>query len=1025
MRERLFFPNTLCPAAILLGISLVTGCSSSSNVKSVPRTEAEIVAAVYQRVSTFLEQCVNGCGLSLDPGSAVDSVFFDDTGTRITIEFNDSFAQIPFREGNVAAIRQLIPEYLGENFESFEIDVRAGNILLAELIPNIYRSDVGSIDSSRRPRMTTPAQTPPHVINISRPVAPISGLQGRHIAIWPSHGWYFEARENRWEWQRARLFQTVEDILPMSFVARYLAPMLERAGARVYLPRERDPQYNEAIVDNDGESVMSRGKYLESDNLAPAYRRWATGINPGFAGGDGMLRGADNPFLKGTYRLITTDSVTTASAAWIPDIPENGDYAVYVSYAKLANAASDARYTVHHLGGETTFLVNQTMGSATWTYLDTFRFGRGVDSEVGMVTLENESSEPGKLISGDAVRFGGGRGNVIRGSAASGRPRFTEAARYYMQFSGMPDTLVYNVTGTLNDYVDDYRGRAEWVNFLRGAPSGPNKERSHSGLGIPIDVSLAFHTDAGIADDRTIGTLMIYSSEGYEAERSFPDGMSRLANRDLGDIMQTQIVDDLRVLYDSTWSRRSIWDRDYSEAVRPNVPGILLELLSHQNFTDMKFALDPAFRSDVSRSVYKALLRFISFQYGLPYTVQPLPVRALAIGEVSSESFVLTWQPRSDPLEPTAEPTGYVVYRRRGDSGFDTGVYTNDNTMSFKALDPGVVYSFRVAATNEGGESATSEVVSMGIPEMSFAASTGGDGETKRMLVINGFDRISAPGTVDYGAFKGFSSLVDEGVADGWDVSFVGNQYDYDTSSPYLDDDAPGHGASYATFETWPRVGNTFDYAAIHGRAILSSGVAFVTASNEAVAGGDILLGAFDMVDVILGEQKRMEQAGNRRAPQYEVFSDDLKVALRRYAVNGGRLFVSGAHVGSDLHGTYSSDSDRTFSSEVLHMKFQTDHASETGRVVSPNDILLPLGTELNFNVDPSASVYRVESPDAILPQTDEGEVLLRYAESNSSAAIGFRGTGASVVFGFPFETITGDVSRAAIMSSIIHYLFR
>lgn len=1018
---------------------LFMGCAASSGVTGRLDTHAELAQAALERTNSFLEQCGSACGFSLDPQSAVDSVHIDGTQEYIIVTFNESFGQIPFREENVALILGRLQDHLGPDFRSFALQIMVGDVPLAELIPNIYRTDSSRIDVGRKPAGRSMRRTPgrSHVVNVSRPHTSTAGLQGRHIAVWPSHGWYFESSEGRWKWQRPRLFQSVEDLLPMSFVVPYLVPMLERAGARVYLPRERDPQHNEAIVDNDDSPVpdvdASRlpeparsGGYIESDNLAPGFVRWTAGENQGFSHGTGVVRGDENPFRQGTYRVVRTDSITTASAAWIPDIPEPGEYAVYISYAKLSDAVPDARYTVHHLGGETIFLVDQTMGAGTWTYLGTFRFARGVDSENGMVTLENESAYPGRAISGDGVRFGGGTGNIVRGNTTSGRPRFTEAARYYMQFSGMPDSLVFNVTGTLNDYVDDYRGRAEWVNYLRGAPSGPNADRSQSGLGIPLDVSLAFHTDAGITNsDTTIGTLMIYSRAGFETETHFPDGMSRLANRDLGDIMQTQIVRDLRLLYDSTWSRRPIWDRDYSEAVRPNIPGVLLELLSHQNFSDMKFALDPAFRFDVSRAIYKSLLRFISSQNGLPYVVQPLSVINMVIERADDDSFLLTWDPRPDTLEKTAEPAAYIVYRRQGTGGFDNGTLTNETSFPISGTMPGIVYSYRVSAVNDGGESALSEVVSMGISVSASARASLRHGGSARMLVINGFDRVAAPGTIDENAFRGFSGLVDEGVADGWDVSFVGNQYDFDFRSPYIDDDAPGHGASYATFETWPRVGNTFDYAAIHGHAILASGVSFVTASNEAVAAGELRLDRFDFADVILGEQRTTIQPGNRRGVQYQTFSDRLKSVLRTYAEGGGRLFVSGAYVGSDLNAKNANDADRSFSADILHMRFQTDHASETGRLFTPVGSFFPSGTELSFNVDPAADIYRVESPDAILPASSAGEVLFRYRESNSSAAVGRQGPGSTVVFGFPFETITGENVRAELMASIIDYLSR
>ena len=59
-------------------------------------------------------------------------------------------------------------------------------------------------------------------------------------------------------------------------------------------------------------------------------------------------------------------------------------------------------------------------------------------------------------------------------------------------------------------------------------------------LGIPIDLSLAFHTDAGITrNDTVVGTLSIFSTEDGNSARVFPDSMSRLANRDFADILQT------------------------------------------------------------------------------------------------------------------------------------------------------------------------------------------------------------------------------------------------------------------------------------------------------------------------------------------------------------------------------------------------------------------------------------------------------------------------------------------------------
>jgi hypothetical protein len=244
------------------------------------------------------------------------------------------------------------------------------------------------------------------VRNDNRAYQVTQGLQDRNIALWQSHGWYYEQRTDRWQLQRARVFTTVEDKFTLSYVIPYLAPMLERAGANVFMPRERDTQRNEVIVDND-HTDFTQGRYIEKG-------KFSSSKNSGFAYSQAVYHDGENPFQAGTYRTIKTDSEESSKAIWIPEIPEDGWYWVSVAYSTEKNSVEDARYTVRHSAGETTFRVNQRMGGGTWIYLGQFYFRKDADAEEASVELSNISQSHGVVVA-DAVRFGGGMGLSVGG----------------------------------------------------------------------------------------------------------------------------------------------------------------------------------------------------------------------------------------------------------------------------------------------------------------------------------------------------------------------------------------------------------------------------------------------------------------------------------------------------------------------------------------------------------------------------------------------------------------------------------
>ena len=962
------------------------------------------IQKAYRKTDKFLKAAINGDFQYIPPErTRIDSVLF--RGDTLEVRFKDEFAYKPLRAPQVRELRSHLLRALGGIARHHPVTITVKGYPLSELVPNLYREipDPGRLaGQNSKPGI--------HVQNISKPYAVSAGLNTRHIALWNSHGWYYDNKLDRWEWQRSTNFTTVEDVLPTSFVLPFLVPMLENAGADVYLPRERDIQTNEVIVDN------SDPTYCEET----PENTFSTSPGSGYGHAALPYQSGQNPFKEGNYRILKLKPGSQAKVAWTPVIPEKGEYAVYVSYQTRPDSWDKAHYEVKHAGGSTHFIVNQRMGGGTWVYLGKFRFNAGEDPEHGSVILFANGAE-GQVLTADAVRFGGGNGNIARNGKISGRPRWTEGARYYLQYCGFPDTLVYNQNADRNDYVDDYRSRGRWVNYMLGGKYMEpwiTKGKEVPGLHIPIDLSLAFHTDAGHypGTDTIVGTLAIYSTRDARFNQKFPDGKDRLVNRDFADVLSTQIVNDIRAEIQPAWPQRELWDRRYSEATYPTVPSALLELLSHQNLGDMIYGNDPEFRFVVARAIYKGMLKFMAGYHQIPFVVQPLPVKGLLV-TLENGRAKLSWEPVEDPVEPSAKAKQFVVYTRPGDGGWDNGTLTSQPVYTTPVLHAGKIYSFKVAAVNEGGESFPSAV-------MSVCKMNNGK---PPVLVIDAFDRVSAPKLIKEGNFAGFAGWLDEGVAWGNDLSTIGSEYNFDQTSPWKDDDDPGHGASYDNRAGMAPLGNNFDHIYSHGEAIKNAGHGFVSASRKAVEEGKISLSEYRLVDLAFGEEKTTVRPGG--VVNYPLFTPALQQVLENFLTQKDKgLFISGSYIGSDAFINKDrkvDDSEKEFIKKMLGYRGRASHASMIPLVkATTGSPLVAFDGSFGYNTKYRKDMYRVESADAIIPANDTATMILRYVGNNKGAGVAFsKDTRRIMTFGFPFETITSREQRNKVMKQVLDYL--
>jgi hypothetical protein len=959
----------ICICLFITFNAIVANAQNSQNALKIEKN----IKAFFDRYK-FKEK-------DLQHSTSVVECNIDENKQTIKVIVDEYFAEQDFNESLVDKIYSKLRKELFKPYKKYNLQIFTNGMKIEDLIPDRLSEDVGK----SRLWGDLEYHDAPWTMNISKPNQISHGLQGRHISLWASHGRYYDNKSMVWKWQRPNLFGTTEDLFTQTIVIPYLIPMLEHAGAVVFTPRERDWQKQEIIVDNDSPTSMS---YLEINNS----KRWTSTPIKGFAFRQTLYNNEDNPFEAGTAKMIpTTSSKKSCSQIYYkPKFPEDGRYAVYVSYQTVDKSVSDAQYIVFHKGQRTDFRVNQKMGGGTWVYLGTFDFDKGCN-EYNCVVITNNSKSRG-IVTADAVRFGGGMGNIQRGGNVSGLPRALEGARYYAQWAGAPYSVYCSKKGE-DDYAEDINTRSLMTNWLAG---GSVYMPSMSGKNVPIELSLAIHSDAGYSANykSLIGSLAICTTNFNDGKLN--SGISRMASHDFANALLNGVYTDLKFQY-KNWNKRELFDKNYSETRMPEIPSAILETMSHQNFPDMIYGQDPNFRFTLARSIYKTILKFIADQHGRPFVVEPLVPYNFNITFVSKNKVKLNWSPRYDTQEPTSKPTSYIVYTATGTSGFDNGIISKKNSYTLE-LEPGILYNFKVAAINRGGESFPTEVLSAYYNPSAL----------KTVLIVNGFHRLSAPSIRNTEEEQGFDLDADIGLSYGTTAGWNGRQICFDKSKIGIE--GPG-GLGYCGDELAGTfiAGNEFNYVTSHAEAIQSvKRYNILSCSSEAVETGIIDMNKYNCVDLLLG----LEKFDVNALKYYKTFTTMMQRKLSEYVRHNGRLFVSGSYIGSDM----KESTEKNFIAKTLKFNYTDSEHAYT------NDTIHGMGLSFDIYRSLNEQHYAATNTDIIKPLTP-AYCFMQYADGND-ACVAYSGRDYRCIsMGFPFECIKSAKMRKSVMSGALKFL--
>ena len=176
--------------------------------------------------------------------------------------------------------------------------------------------------------------------------------------------------------------------------------------------------------------------------------------------------------------------------------------------------------------------------------------------------------------------------------------------------------------------------------------------------------------------------------------------------------IHAELLRTTRTLYVKDFKDRGKQSADFA-VVREikTMPAVLLELAFHDTETpDAILLRDPSYRRDLSRAIYKGILRYLDAGAALA----PLPPTLTEVTNLGQGKVRIRWKPETDALEPTATAQWYRLFVMHGDTGFGSPIEVHDGTEYVMAgLTPGEKVSFLARAVNAGGESLSSQALSV------------------------------------------------------------------------------------------------------------------------------------------------------------------------------------------------------------------------------------------------------------------------------------------------------------------------
>lgn len=567
-------------------------------------------------------------------------------------------------------------------------------------------------------------------------------------------------------------------------------------------------------------------------------------------------------------------------------------------------------------------------------------------------------SDNSGVVIADMIRFGNGVGDINRGAGVSGLDREDEAGLYWVE---------WHVDRSQGIPESEYRAtdvdREATVSLSPRYAEYMNREADGT---LSDRVFVSFHSNAGGGGSR--GVLGLYN--GNNNPSTATPNQFLLAGT-LGQEVNNDLVAQ-NGQFEHNWFNRGSGvtldrsDIEFGEINNLRIGGefdaTIVEVAFHDNQLDAELMRDARVRDAIARATYQGIVKYFNAvdQGATEIVMAPAAVSNVRAESTGVGSVTLSWTPPVANAYAGDAPTGFRLYTSANGYGFDGGRFVAGGSTTTHTITglDGDAAYYFKIVAVNEGGESPGSEVVAALPS----------GAGKQVLIVNGFDRLD----------RSLNPL----------QSVSGGQAE----------------------RVRPGESNSFDYAVQVAEAIEAADkIATVdTAANETIIAGDVDLGDYDTVIWILGEESSAD----------DTFTATEQSLVSTFLAGGGNLFVTGAEIGWDLD---NLNNGRPFYNDVLHANYVADDAGTYGVQGTAAGIF----DGLEFSFDDGTLFYDVNFPDVINPFGGAVAALSYAGGTGGTAAIQFDGGGDQgrlVMFGFPFETITTESSRSAVMGRVLDF---